>query len=173
MAAFPYPRHIHSKPVAKIVDGNKVGGNSDIARYEMQINHKGLCPSSCLTSSAEAAFFDGPNTESYCDLLSNHLLLFLEELPLNVRREMWFQQDGVPLHFSRATRTLLNEIFGDRWISRGGPLQWPPRSFDLIPLNYFLWGYVKEKVMFKSHTPTAKEDLKRRIHEKKIFLVYS
>ncbi|KYN14014.1 hypothetical protein ALC57_13770 [Trachymyrmex cornetzi] len=45
MAAFPYPRHIPSKPVAKIVDGNKVEGNSDIARYEVQINHKGLCPS--------------------------------------------------------------------------------------------------------------------------------
>ncbi|EGI64398.1 hypothetical protein G5I_07177 [Acromyrmex echinatior] len=60
MAAFPYPRHTPSKPVAKIVDGNKVGGNSDMARYEVQINHKGLCPSSCLTSSAEAALPSTP-----------------------------------------------------------------------------------------------------------------
>lgn len=41
-------------------------------------------------------FFDGiVNAEIYCDLLSNHLHLFLKELPLNVRREMWFQQDAL------------------------------------------------------------------------------
>ncbi|KYQ51275.1 hypothetical protein ALC60_09565 [Trachymyrmex zeteki] len=60
-------------------------------------------------------FFDGTvNTESYCNLLRNHLPLLIKKLPLNVRRDMWFQQDGAPPHFSRATRTLLNEIFHDR-----------------------------------------------------------
>ncbi|GFT86404.1 transposable element Tc3 transposase [Trichonephila clavipes] len=30
----------------------------------------------------------------------------------------------------------------DRLISGFGPVNWPPRSCDLTPLNYFLWGYV-------------------------------
>ncbi|GFX60977.1 uncharacterized protein TNCV_2366551 [Trichonephila clavipes] len=27
-----------------------------------------------------------------------------------------------------------------------GPVNWPPRSSDLTPLDYFLWGYVKSLV---------------------------
>ncbi|GFT30796.1 uncharacterized protein TNCV_759671 [Trichonephila clavipes] len=42
-----------------------------------------------------------------------------------------------------ATIDLLKDTFGDRLISRFGPVNWPPRSCDLTPLDYFLWGYVK------------------------------
>ncbi|GFW28953.1 uncharacterized protein TNCV_202761 [Trichonephila clavipes] len=38
------------------------------------------------------------------------------------------------------------QMFGDRLISRFGPVSWPPRSCDLTPLDYFLWGYVKSLV---------------------------
>ena len=24
--------------------------------------------------------------------------------------------------------------------------EWPPRSLDLIPLEFFLWGYLKQQV---------------------------
>ncbi|GFT93279.1 uncharacterized protein TNCV_2220381 [Trichonephila clavipes] len=41
---------------------------------------------------------------------------------------------------------LLKDTLGDRLISRFGPLNWPPRSCDLTPLDYFLWGYVKSLV---------------------------
>jgi hypothetical protein len=30
-----------------------------------------------------------------------------------------------------------------RWIGRDGPIAWSPRSTDLTPLKFFLWGYVK------------------------------
>ena len=40
----------------------------------------------------------------------------------------------------------LNETFPDRWIERDGPIPWPPRSPDITPLNFFLWGYVKDIV---------------------------
>ena len=33
-----------------------------------------------------------------------------------------------------------------RWIGRGGPVPWPPRSPDLNPLDFFLWGYLKTEV---------------------------
>ncbi|GFT02857.1 putative DD41D transposase [Trichonephila clavipes] len=49
-------------------------------------------------------------------------------------------------HTARATIDLLKDTFGDRLISRFGPVNWPPRSCDLTPLDYFLWGYVKSLV---------------------------
>ncbi|GFU41115.1 transposable element Tc3 transposase [Trichonephila clavipes] len=57
-----------------------------------------------------------------------------------------FQQDGATCHTARATIDLLKDTFGDRLISRFGPVNWPPRSCDLTPLDYFLWGYVKSLV---------------------------
>ena len=36
--------------------------------------------------------------------------------------------------------------FGEQFISRLGPVNQPPRSCDLTPLDYFLWGYVKAHV---------------------------
>ncbi|GFT13950.1 hypothetical protein TNCV_2615871 [Trichonephila clavipes] len=47
---------------------------------------------------------------------------------------------------ARATIDLLKDTFGDRLISRFGPVNRPPRSCDLTPLDYFLWGYVKSLV---------------------------
>ncbi|GFW96918.1 uncharacterized protein TNCV_2160531 [Trichonephila clavipes] len=61
-------------------------------------------------------------------------------------QELWFQQDGATCHTARATIDLLKDTFGDRLISRFGPVNWPPRSCDLTPLDYFLWGYVKSLV---------------------------
>ncbi|GFT45894.1 DUF4817 domain-containing protein [Trichonephila clavipes] len=49
-------------------------------------------------------------------------------------------------HTARATIDLLKDTFGDRLISRFRPVNWPPRSCDLTPLDYFLWGYVKSLV---------------------------
>ncbi|GFX88282.1 putative DD41D transposase [Trichonephila clavipes] len=63
-----------------------------------------------------------------------------------VNVNLWFQQDGATCHTSRATIDLLKDTFGDRLISRFGPVNWPPRSCDLTPLDYFLWGYVKALV---------------------------
>ena len=31
-------------------------------------------------------------------------------------------------------------------IGRGGPIGWPSRSPDVTPLDFFLWGYVKDQV---------------------------
>ncbi|GFX01278.1 uncharacterized protein TNCV_3729471 [Trichonephila clavipes] len=56
------------------------------------------------------------------------------------------QKDGATCHTARATIDLLKDTFGDRLISRFGPVNWPPRSCDLTPLDYFLWGYVKSLV---------------------------
>ncbi|GFW11969.1 hypothetical protein TNCV_4530351 [Trichonephila clavipes] len=55
-------------------------------------------------------------------------------------------------------------MFGDRLISRFGPVNWPPRSCDLTPLDYFLWGYVKSLVYAdKPQTLDHLEDNIRRV----------
>ncbi|GFU44562.1 putative DD41D transposase [Trichonephila clavipes] len=78
--------------------------------------------------------------------------------------ELWFQQDGATCHTARATIDLLKDTFGDRLISRFGPVNWPPRSFDLTPLDYFLWGYVKSLVYAdKPQTLDNLEDNIRRV----------
>ncbi|GFV32474.1 uncharacterized protein TNCV_1677601 [Trichonephila clavipes] len=78
--------------------------------------------------------------------------------------ELWFQQDGATCHTARATIDLLKDMFGDRLISRFGPVNWPPRSCDLTPLNYFLWGYVKSLVYAdKPQTLAHLEDNIRRV----------
>ncbi|GFY12630.1 DUF4817 domain-containing protein [Trichonephila clavipes] len=68
---------------------------------------------------------------------------FIPELNNHDVQELWFQQDGATCHIARATIDLLKDTFGDRLISRFGPVNWPPRSCDLTPLDYFLWSYVK------------------------------
>ncbi|GFT13802.1 putative LOC100569746 [Trichonephila clavipes] len=78
--------------------------------------------------------------------------------------EPWFQQDSATCHTARATIDLLKDTFGDRLISRFGPVNWPPRSYDLTPLDYFLWGYVKSLVYAdKPQTLGHLEDNIRRV----------
>ncbi|GFT75534.1 putative transposase [Trichonephila clavipes] len=83
---------------------------------------------------------------------------------LTVWCELWFQQDGTTCHTARATIDLLKDTFGDRLISRFGPVNWPPRSCDLTLLDYFLWGYVKSLVYEdKPQTLDHLEDHIRRV----------
>ncbi|GFX96899.1 hypothetical protein TNCV_1996311 [Trichonephila clavipes] len=79
-------------------------------------------------------------------------------------QELWFQQNGATCHTARATIDLLKDTFGDRLITRFGPVNWPPRSCDLTPLDYFLWGYVKSLVYAdKPQTLDHLEDNIRRV----------
>ncbi|GFX45604.1 putative marince1 [Trichonephila clavipes] len=83
------------------------------------------------------------NGDRYRAMITN---FFIPELNNHDVQELWFQQDGATCHTARATIDLLKYTFGDRLISRFGPVNWPPRSCDLTPLDYFLWGYVKSLV---------------------------
>ncbi|GFV41443.1 uncharacterized protein TNCV_5048481 [Trichonephila clavipes] len=83
------------------------------------------------------------NGDRYRAMITN---FFLPELNNHDVQELWFQQNGATCHTARATIDLLKDTFGDRLISRFGPVNWPPRSCDLTPLDYFLWGYVKSLV---------------------------
>lgn len=76
----------------------------------------------------------------YLNFLQNDLPNLLENVPLAIRAHMWFQHDGAPAHSTRVVRQFLDATFPERWIGRGGTIQWPPRSPDLNPLDFFLMG---------------------------------
>ena len=57
----------------------------------------------------------------------------------------WFQQDGATCHTTEATLDVLRPVFEDRIISRRADVVRPPRRYDLAPLDYYLWGPVKDK----------------------------
>ncbi|GFW23844.1 transposase [Trichonephila clavipes] len=101
------------------------------------------------------------NGDRYRAMITN---FFIPELNNHDVQELWFQQDGATCHTALATIDLLKDTFGDRLISRFGPVNWPPRSCDLTPLDYFLWGYVKSLVYAdKPQTRDHLEDNIRRV----------
>lgn len=97
----------------------------------------------------------------YLHFLENSLPELLEDVPLNVRRNMWFLHDGAPAHFSHLVREHLNNIFENKVIGRGGPVPWPPRSPDLTPMDFYLWGLMK--AMVYNTEIVDLEDLRNRV----------
>lgn len=94
-------------------------------------------------------FFDGLtiNSISYLNLLKNFIFPLME----NESDEFIFQQDGAPPHYHTSVREFLNQRAPNRWIGRCSSnddvlLTWPPRSPDLTPCDFFLWGFIKDKV---------------------------
>ncbi|GFW36654.1 DUF4817 domain-containing protein [Trichonephila clavipes] len=72
--------------------------------------------------------------------------------------------DGATCHTAFTTIDLLKDTSGDHLILRFGPVNWPPRSCDLTPLDYFLWSYVKSLVYAdKPQTLDHFEDNIRRV----------
>ena len=84
------------------------------------------------------------------EILGNYIIFIrdilpkmLENVPLQIRQRLWLQHDGAPAHFALNVREYLNYVFPKRWIWRGGPVQWPSRSPDLTPMDFFIWGEMK------------------------------
>lgn len=76
-------------------------------------------------------------------------------------RGMYFQQDGASPHYAIPVRAWLDEKLPGRWIGRRGPIEWPARSPDLAPCDFFLWGYLKNIVY--RETPASIDELRDRI----------
>jgi len=63
---------------------------------------------------------------------------------------MFFQHDGALTHWSRRVRYHLDLTFPDRWIGRGGPVSWGPRSPDLSSLDFFYIGILEKRCILKN-----------------------
>lgn len=103
------------------------------------------------------------NGAEYLNFLQNNLSHLLEDVSLETRRRMFLQNDGAPCHYAREVRTHLNETFPGRWIGRAGPIEWPARSPDLNPIDFFLWGYYKEIVYARETNSEA--ELRQKLNE--------
>ena len=58
---------------------------------------------------------------------------------------MWWIQDGAPCHRIIPVRNSLTDVFNTRIIAVNHEVEWPPRSPDLTPCDFFLWRYLKSK----------------------------
>lgn len=86
------------------------------------------------------------NSVQYLHMLEDQILPEIINRRGHNLQSTWFQQDGAPAHFGINVRRFLDATFPNRWIGRRGAIEWPARSPDLTPLDYFLWGHLKNKV---------------------------
>lgn len=113
-------------------------------------------------------FEQNVNRGSYLELLNESVLPellreFNGQFADGRFQRLWWAQDGAPPHRSAEITDWLAEFFGDHVIALQHDPEWPPRSPDLTPCDYFLWGYVKSKVFVSP--PDSIDDLKNRISQ--------
>ena len=102
------------------------------------------------------------NSVEYVKMLREFLIPQLHQFE-GYNSRTWMQQDGATCHTSNVTLPVVKEIFPNKLISRRGDIPWPPRSPDLTPCDFFLWGYLKSRVYHNK--PTTISQLKENIHE--------
>ena len=103
-------------------------------------------------------FEDGTsvNGDTYLAMLKE--VLWPEVRGIATRHGLHFMQDGATPHTTLEVREWLQSKFGERVISRLMPNQWPAKSPDLSPLDYWFWGVAMQEV--RSHPPATLEELK-------------
>jgi hypothetical protein len=82
------------------------------------------------------------NGPTYCVFQQEVLPVLLEDVPLAVRHDMWFQHDGEPAHFSAQTHQHFNTQFPDRWLGCSGP--------NYHPLSYVSAVFCDSNVLHNS-----------------------
>lgn len=95
------------------------------------------------------------NSYRYVELI---LLPFFQELTKEEKLYGFFMQDSTMAHTADFSMAVLEEVFGERLITCG---LWPPRSPDLNPCDYYLWGTLKDRVYVNS--PHSLQELKENI----------
>ena len=100
------------------------------------------------------------NSERYIEVLNKFWSQLEEIYPTTVHRQ-WFQQDGATPHTANNSIKWLEDHFKSRVVSRRCAMEWPPNSPDLSPPDFFLWGFLKDKVY--STKPRNILELKKRI----------
>lgn len=141
------PKEIHGKPLhsPKVIVWCAVGSMGIIGPYFFEDGN-----GRSLTV----------NSERYVEMLTNFLQ---PELHRRGIENVYFQQDGATAHTARRSLETLRNLFPGRVISRFGDIPWPSCSPDLTAPDFFLWGYLKNKVF--SGAINNLNELKNRITE--------
>jgi hypothetical protein len=101
-------------------------------------------------------FQQNVNGQSYLQMINQYVVPALARYGLGRNGaipRLWWIQDGAPAHRAIVVRQRLQQLFPNRIVALGHGTEWPPRSPDLMPLDFFLWGYLKEKV-YKTVPPS-------------------
>lgn len=111
-------------------------------------------------------FFDANvSGDTYLECLVDYVLPELHRKGFD-SMQICYMHDGAPGHIPPEVRQCLDDNFSS-WIGRfdgeRNLLAWPPRSPDLNPLDFFLWGYLQHRVQLNEdetleelrHTITA------------------
>ena len=94
------------------------------------------------------------NTARYLKIFNE----FVDQLDDDELRNGYFQQDGATCHTSNESMTEIESFSDDRIISKA---LWPPRSPDLSPPDFFLWGALKGKAY--ANKPRTIQELENNI----------
>ncbi|KAJ4449679.1 hypothetical protein ANN_01083 [Periplaneta americana] len=87
----------------------------------------------------------------YLNMLRTSVLSAIRTLYGN--EKFYFEQDVAPPHYHRYVRAYLDDNYPGHWIGRRGPIDFPPCSSDLTPLDFYLWGTLKN-VVYRSKPAT-------------------
>ena len=165
-AAFHMNGKVNTRNVREYAPrGNAPDFHYDVNNSRAKLNvWVGMCSNGVLLG---PHFFEGHlNGIKYHDILVENAFPelmdhFREQFEDNHFRYLNWAQDGAPTHRSHLVRDLLLEMFQDRVIAQDQPTEWPPRSPDLTPCDFFLWGFVKGNVF--TTPPASIEDMRDRI----------
>jgi hypothetical protein len=101
-------------------------------------------------------FEETVNQLNYLEMLKNYFWPKVLRTPNY--KNYYLQQDGATPHTAIAVQTWLGQNFGKKFITKE---MWPPRSPDLNPCDFYLWGHLKE-VMYNPF-PRTLDDLKANL----------
>ena len=90
--------------------------------------------------------------------IPNILEPFFDQLTEQEKQQGWFHKDGATANTARVSMAAVGEVFRDRMISHG---LWPPRSPDLTPPDFYLWGKLKGSVY--EDNPRTTDEQKQKI----------
>ena len=101
-------------------------------------------------------FSESVNQHNYLEMLKDWF--WPKHLRTDSYKKYYFQQDGATPHTANSVQNWLSSKFGDKFVDKK---KWPPRSPDLNPCDFFLWGYLKSRVY--NPLPRNLDDLKANI----------
>jgi hypothetical protein len=102
-------------------------------------------------------FFEGSvNQHKYLHMLKH--FFWKGHCRARNHQKYYFLQDGATPHTARIVQKYLGQKFGPRFFTKD---KWPPRSCDLNPCDFFLWGYLQDRVY--KPMPQSLDELKANI----------
>ena len=101
-------------------------------------------------------FSEYENWRNYLEMLKN--FFWKKHSKIKYNKYYYFQQDGAPPLRKIEVQNWLKEKFGDRFLDS---TKWPPRSPDLNPCDFSLWGQMKQRVY--NPKPSNIDELRKNI----------